>query len=504
MFFSSSLNCFADVDDRILYDDKVFETTSINLSIKNPLAAFLFSSEFMGFCTAALISAGIVVNTSDDIYDNFRVLMTKLGFTRLKELNQLFLETCKMTVQGEIILSQRFKEEMTSSLKETFSSDTDEGSFSTMLNSYNIPYYPNVEKVFPVELAYTQQDIAFQCGTLIFVMNYVSSSTYQKSYDTKIYNTATGSPVLLKECTLGVYYKHYTDRDKYCYLTYDSDMVRSYYDYGNAFNKPGELKLGSNILYKKNGEIDSVAYAPGGTIADDFELNDGITLPKDFNDFVGKNDLTFPKDNIYTPGDTITFPGNPSLELDNTTTLPVDDTIVDDVPTDTPTDTPTDSIWENIKAFIISLVVPADTFWTDTFGGLRGSFESAFPMVDMDNFKLLAVGGKPFPNIYVTLFGVKCKIVDGDIINSIVDWLRPLIAGFMMLCLMLFNYRKIYKLIRNTEPFGPIASGTSDFRTGMSPSMDSGGFSAYDIARDQIRDVMFDIRNEGLSRKNNK
>ena len=49
--------------------------------------------------------------------------------------------------------------------------------------------------------------------------------------------------------------------------------------------------------------------------------------------------------------------------------------------------------------------------------------------------------------------GSEGRVVNGDTVNSIVDWLRPIIAGFVFLCLMFFNYRKLYKLIRNSEPF---------------------------------------------------
>lgn len=245
-----------------------------------------------------------------------------------------------------------------------------------------------------------------------------------------------------------------------------------------------------------------------GNVQDKVDELDGsisIGVPNNLGSLVGEGvDIFNPTYDLSTDG-TVSLPyvDNPSISVDTSITYPVDDTITgeDSIPGEgVGTD---EGVWGKVKDFVVSLVVPSDLFWTSAFEGVYAEMNNSFPMINLDNFKLLAVGGKPFPNIYVNILNQKSKIVDGDIINSIVDWLRPLIAGFMMLCLMFFNYRKVYKLIRNTEPFGNIAPGTSDFKTELSaPPMDSGGFSAYDIARDKIRDAMFDIRNEGLSRKN--
>lgn len=158
------------------------------------------------------------------------------------------------------------------------------------------------------------------------------------------------------------------------------------------------------------------------------------------------------------------------------------------------------TIWEQVLDFVTNLLVPSDSFWTNTFNEFATNFGNSFPIIDMSKFNDLIVDGKPFPNIDVNIMGVNARVVNGDVINSIVDWLRPIIAGFMMLCLMFFNYRKIYKLIRNTEPFGNIAPGTSDFRTGISEY--NAQDNAYEIAQAKIRDTMFDIRNEFLSNKN--
>lgn len=205
----------------------------------------------------------------------------------------------------------------------------------------------------------------------------------------------------------------------------------------------------------------------------------GLYMPGYLGDLIGKKPSDVVYDGVNTSpydkpyDDSISLPGvnNPSLDI------PIDGVFnpSTDVPGVENPSVPNDGIWENIKDFIISLVVPSDTFWTDTFNGFRDNLNSNFPMLDMSPFDSLLVGGKPFPDLYA--YG--SVVVNGKVINSIVDWLRPIIAGFIMLCLMFFNYRKIYKLIRNSEPFGNISPGTSDFSTGLNSS----GLSSDDIAR---------------------
>lgn len=202
---------------------------------------------------------------------------------------------------------------------------------------------------------------------------------------------------------------------------------------------PGLLDRDKLDIFVPGNVSDLVGKSPSDVLVNgdyapsyDLPLDGVVSLPNVSNPSIGATD------DVFSPPYTDSLPGNPSI----------------------PGDTPFSSITD----FIVSLVVPSDTFWTDTFNSFRDNFTSNFPMVDMSRFDELVVGGKPFPNIYA----YDSKIVDGDVINSIVDWLRPIIAGFIMICLMFFNYRKVYKLIRNSEPFGNIAPGTSDFTTGLS------------------------------------
>lgn len=431
------------------------------------------------------VGTGIAIKNNDDIYDLGRMFYDYVHSNNelTWDVVKLAFESCKISSSGALRVDKSFSEIV-------------KGFFDTKFDS-GLEYCPNIALGLPV-----MQSISYsKMQPLTFVNNVAIAGNFKlvKISGNKVEIYLNGSLVRTTPHTISTLTDLRIGLDGLGSSYFNLVIIGLSGSYTNDFARA--FNIGSFSDY---GVIDfpySGGYNPEGVLDKD---KDGfIYVPGNLGDLVGGTlnpgdvlenpPYELPKDGV------VSSPGvsNPSIELDGTTTFPLDDTV-----TDTPTDTPTDTVWDNIKAFIISLVVPADTFWTDTFGGLRGSFESAFPMVDMSNFNSLVVGGKPFPNIYVTVFGAKCKVVNGDVINSIAEWLRPLIAGFMMLCLMLYNYRKIYKLIRNTEPFGSIATGTSEFRTGMSAPSMSEGFSNLDIARDQLRDVAFDMRNDILSRKN--
>lgn len=258
------------------------------------------------------------------------------------------------------------------------------------------------------------------------------------------------------------------------------DRIYFFYKNGSSWQWYGSS--GFSLLY--SGVIGSYVDIPYNGTYDwgtnvGYDVNDlPLPIPGNLGDLVGKS----PSDiwsgsydsGLVGNGD-LSIPNidNPSIGIGGSTSFPNTDTGVGNPSLPGVSDDINTGIWATIKDFVVSLVVPSDTFWTDTWNGLYGSFVSAFPGVDMDNFNSLVTGEKKFPNIDINIMGVKGRVVNGDVINSIVDWLRPIIAGFMMLCLMFFNYRKIYKLIRNSEPFGGIAPGTSDFSTGISEYSDN-------------------------------
>lgn len=291
---------------------------------------------------------------------------------------------------------------------------------------------------------------------------------------------------------IGTYYKtnfaQLTDNKMYI----NGDFIYKYYKTASgSWSFYGNTRL--SYLYKDvlTPSV-SIPYQGGydwGSVDDKTNggLNDlPLPIPGDLGDLLGKNpsdvwDKNY-ENGLVGNGDIIVPDvSNPSIGLGGSTSFPTTDTgvgnpSIPDTGVGDPSIPDTDinsGIWATIKDFVISLVVPSDTFWTDTWNGLYDNFTGSFPSVNMDGFNDLVTGEKKFPNIDINIMGVKGRVVNGDVINSIVDWLRPIIAGFMMLCLMFFNYRKIYKLIRNSEPFGGISPGTSDFSTGISEYSDN-------------------------------
>ena len=224
-----------------------------------------------------------------------------------------------------------------------------------------------------------------------------------------------------------------------------------------------------------------------------------LQVPKDTNTLVGKTptDIDSPTYEIWTPGTTVVPPsvntGTDSPPVDDILPPITEDTPGDDTNTDNPGDsTPGDdttndnptswnwlkellnrlleliqtiidwltSFWDRLLEFIKSLFVPGDNFFTDLFSELLALVQEKIPDIDIGRLEELAVGEKQFEDVYVTLFGVKCLIVKGTVINQGVTYIKPIIQGVIALFLLLFNYNQIYFLIRGTSLTG--ASNTVD------------------------------------------
>ena len=152
-----------------------------------------------------------------------------------------------------------------------------------------------------------------------------------------------------------------------------------------------------------------------------------------------------------------------------------------DIPTDKPVDKPVDKPTDTVLDWVISLVIPNSAYWSETFDTFFSNIGKAFPMIDISRFKDLCINGVPPKDIEVTIMGAKGKIFDTKYLNSIVGWLQPIVSAFMAFLLMLYNYRKVYKLIRGFEPFGGIADGNSvgEVRGKMDGAMPEMGSSSF-------------------------
>ena len=438
----------------------------------------IVSLPILATVSALAVGTGIALNNLDDVYDlgygfyeyvknhnsmtwdaltTFFNASVSVGANKFINVNSEFLEfvkgffDSKFATPGEIVFSPL-----------PFVGDlTGQGlSARNKLQKEGLKFHVNKED--------------FIIGDYFF--KYISSGSAQK-YDVYYYDELIGSQFFINDHTFSFAIGVVNGVTMLVWAnSYVGSGGRHYYYLGDS---------DSTVKYPHSMFAPSIPYEGGydwGKVNDKINENNELPLPIPGNvgSLVGQSSKDFwdNTDDLVGNGD-LSIPGvsNPSIPIGGATSFP---SVGDNVGNPS---LPNEGIWSTVKDFIISLVVPSDTFWTDTWGGLYNSFTGAFPMVDMDNFNKLVTNEKKFPNIDVDIMGVKGRIVNGDVINSIVDWLRPIVAGFMMLCLMFFNYRKIYKLIRNSEPFGGLASGNnSEINTGISEYSKQEVVKAVDMA----------------------
>lgn len=488
----SSFNLsFADSQDSIVYP---FDFEDIK-----PLAfpGIVLAPEIIATIGSIAVGAGIVLTSDDDIYDIARLVYDNYQGQK-ENIETIFKISVAIGTNGVVKVGKEFLDICKSAFDIHFKNVYDgqnrvmssyglyEYSINGVVGSdfsvyYNVPCIPihmdniSVGDFIPFN-AYIDLEFV-KTGT-------VSSHKY-KYFDVYINDVRKGQ---------------FTVHDNYKQIKLFYNKVTSCLNIAGITSTQWQT-WGTSINLSGSNDF-SIPYE-GGYTWDNIDSNKnedesvGIYVPGNSGSLVGQVGGSTVQNGINNPsydlpfGGVVTVPDvdNPSIGLGDSITIPGVVNPPVDVPGDDvinpPVDVPNDGIWATIKDFIISLVVPSDSFWTDTWNDLYNNFTGSFPGVDMGGFNDLVTGEKKFPNIDINIMGVKGRVVNGDVINSIVDWLRPIIAGFMMLCLMFFNYRKIYKLIRNSEPFGGIAPGTSDFSTGISEYSDN-----YIKAKEIIGDTM--------------
>lgn len=432
----------------------------------------IISLPMLATVSALAVGSNIVINNNDDLYDIGRMFydyVDRHNDLTWSTVQSVFLSSVSLLPSKLVSVKSDFLDIVKGFFDDTFSTvDYSDIVFS----EYGLPYFSTdqkkqvyYDKGYKVKVSPSN----FSVGSFDYV--YVSTKGSYFVFDLYLEGKLVQSGVNLKNI-VGLYsfvnFEYWgVSRGPY---------IGAFYKEGSSYSYDSLIVLPSfaSITFPYNG----------GYVWDDSRLNEdnelSLPIPGDLGSLVGQTSDKFwgNTDNLVGNGNLV-LPGvnNPSINLDDLIGFPsVDSPSVPSNPS-----VPSEGIWTTIKDFIIGLVVPSDTFWTDTWGGLYNNFTSSFPMVDMDGFNDLVTGEKKFPNIDINIMGVTGRVVNGDVVNSIVDWLRPIIAGFMMLCLMLFNYRKIYKLIRNSEPFGGIAPGTSDFSTGISEYNKESSIKAVDM-----------------------
>lgn len=403
----------------------------------------IISAPMLATVAGLAVGTGIVLKNNDDIYDIGRIFYEYIESQ--KDLTWDFVTSAFAT--GHVLINDVVN------VKSGEFLDIVKGFFSSVFPSDNVDTTVGCVPGFGYPTLYSFADEEIIRGSF------------------KISNTSKGN--------VSVY--HLNSSGSYVRIGGVSASNTYYKGFMIGLNAKGQSsiilvdKYDRQYAYSFDTLVDTISIPYSGTynpgILEEKEKEDGsidLPIPGNLGNLVGQGSTDF-------WGNTDGLVGGGSISLpsvDNPSIGVTEDVFVGSPSTDLPgvenPSIPNEGIWATIKDFVVSLVVPSDTFWTDTFLGFRDNFTKNFPMVDMSRFDELVVGGKPFPNIYA----FNSKIVDGDVINSIVDWLRPIIAGFIMLCLMFFNYRKIYKLIRNSEPFDNLGGGSSDFRTGISEYAD--------------------------------
>ena len=238
-------------------------------------------------------------------------------------------------------------------------------------------------------------------------------------------------------------------------------------EYTTLFNISSNLSVvGSPYIHRFSSSMDALGFAYKTSEGNFTKYTTSVSFePSTYLPNVGIN---------YTPSkpsvenDEITIPSFneiaiPSTPSDLSPPFEVSDPL--DVPSDLPGgDAGGDAVGDispGLMQSIINLIVPSSDYWQNTFDNFFNNVGNAFPMIDISRFKDLCINGVPPKDIEVTIMGVKGKIFDTKYLNSIVDWLQPIVSAFMAFLLMLYNYRKVYKLIRGFEPFSGIADGNS-------------------------------------------
>lgn len=111
-----------------------------------------------------------------------------------------------------------------------------------------------------------------------------------------------------------------------------------------------------------------------------------------------------------------------------------------------------------------ALFIPADGFLVSEFNAIRGDFNGKFPNANLEPLDDLNITEKKLDDIWIDIMGVRAKIVDMSWANNMKGTINYWVGGFMYLLLSIYNYNKIYFLIRGTYPiknYGPasVSSG---------------------------------------------
>lgn len=463
VFFSSTISCYA-----------------------NPLVLPFIAPELLATLSTVLVGCGVQLTNNDDVYNVGRVFSDK-NRDKWDNVIDTFKKDVSIGANGVVNVGSKFLD-ICKNTFDPYYADTVQGSASVkpIGNLHDLPYYKYNDLGYEHYHSLPSFNHVFNDITNGYV-NYTTDILI--AYDYSNLNLKLSAKIN----SLGLTGGKWIDRNQYKCDAIESIKLYFERDYKNSSivtlkslcklinDKTGEIKISRNDLItdipvnslignvvlpkssnydwdkiKNNVDVDSGTvglYVPG---------NVGSLPGVSSGDVISKPGVNSPPYELPVGG-TVTVPGvsNPSIDIGDSITIPGDVAI--DKPIDKPVDIPSEGLWTAISDFIVSLVVPNESYWVDTFNGFRNKLSSKFPGLDVSSLDGLCVNGLPLQDVKVSLMGTGSAVAfSGSTINSIASWLKPIVQGFIGVFLILYNYNQIYYLLRGTKPISLGRQGGSD------------------------------------------
>lgn len=413
----------------------------------------IISAPMLAVIATLAVATGITLSSNDDIYD-LGAEFYKSNQDNWEEVENLFKATVTISANGLVNAGKDFIK----LVKDTFDKITSPGVIGTISGfpylgvlTYSKESRQKIIKHGLKVVTPSTKGIDFKVGNLIF------------KYSSNISETRGGYDVYLGDTYLTyTAYDYGSEWYFACITNQDHKMIVNAFDsdIGSQFIR---------IITNSNAHYDAVingyeipyegTYSPGGVLDTDKDV--GVYVPGNVGNLVGQGSNGLIHDGTFAPpydlpsDGVVTLPGvdSPSIGIGGITSIPSDGVL------NPPTDTPTDTTWD----WLINLVVPGETYFTDTFSSKLELAQSKLPFLDLTPLQKLACGETPFPNIDIKIMGSNVSRIlnSDDTLNKVVSFFRPIIQAFVSVFMLLYGYNQIYFLIRGTYPI-KLGRGSDD------------------------------------------
>ena len=312
----------------------------------------IISLPMLATVSALAVGTGILIKNSDDLYD-----IGKLFCDYIENQKDLAMATvqsaflaCTTLIGDKLSVGGEFLDIVKGFFDDTFTGDSD------IEYCGAIPYYPTYS---PINVK----------GDTLFTYNDMSISIVWNTNNYKVvYRQGTD---ILKQVTL------ISSITTHVGFVVEKSAIQTYWKKSDGTESSNRtvfshaLPLTGDFSFPYNGGYtwDNV---------EDKKENDKVALPIPGNlgNLVGQSSDDFWDNTDGLAGNgSLSLPtvSNPSIGVDSTVDSFVGSGVGSGVGS-----VPNQGIWATIKEFIISLVVPSDAFWVDTWGGIYGNFTSSF------------------------------------------------------------------------------------------------------------------------------